>query len=65
MFPFVDPGWYEKYWFSEPPQPRRSSLPRKLARFAVVVAVLAGGGVALSHFSANHDGSAFLNSEHE
>ena len=50
MFPFVDPGWYERYWLSERPRPKRRSLPRSLARFAVLAGLLAGSGLALSQF---------------
>ena len=43
MFPLeVDPGWYEKYWLSEQPRPKRRPFARHLARFAVVVVLLAG-----------------------
>ena len=39
MFPFdVDPNWYEEYWYSDRPQPRRRSFGGSLARFAVLVA---------------------------
>ena len=53
MFPFqVDPAWYEEFWLTNRPE-RRRSLSGNLARLAVVVALLAGGGVALSHINAN------------
>ena len=52
MFPpfNLDPGWFERYWYAA--EPKRRSLSRSLARFAVLVALLAGGGSVLSshHF---------------
>jgi hypothetical protein len=51
MFPFdVDPNWYEEYWYSDRPQPRHGSFTGGMARFAVLVALLAGGGAVLSRF---------------
>ena len=51
MFPFeVDPGWYDAYWLSERPGPQHRSVAGHLARFAVVVALLAGGGAVLSRY---------------
>lgn len=51
MFPApfnIDPNWYEKYWFGERAPPKRRVFRRGIARFAVLVALLAGGGVLLS-----------------
>ena len=60
MFPWnVDPSWYEKYWLSEAPQPKHRSFPQHVARFAVLVAVVAGGGALLSHFHATRDVNAY------
>ena len=50
----VDPGWYEKHWLTERPQQRRRKLGGKLTRLAVVVTLLAGSGVVLSHHHAGH-----------
>ncbi len=50
MFPFVDPGWYEDYWYSNRPRPKRRPFSRSLARFAVLVGLLVGGSLALKHF---------------
>ena len=53
MFPApfeVDPKWYEKYWYSERPRPKRRTFGRSLARFGVLVALLAGSSVLLSKF---------------
>ncbi len=53
MFPppfNVDPKWYENYWFSEQQRPKRRPFRRSLAQFAVLVALLAGGGILLSQF---------------
>jgi hypothetical protein len=66
MFPVqVDPGWYDKYWLSEVPKPKRRPFGRHLARFAVLAALLAGGGVVLSEFHADHDGSGYQDWEQE
>jgi hypothetical protein len=66
MFPIdVDPGWYDKYWLSDPPKPKRRPFDRPLARFAVVAALLAGGGVVLSEFHVDHDGSGYQDWEQE
>ena len=50
MFPFVDPGWYEEYWYSNRQRPKRRSFSRSIARFAVLVGLLVGGSLALKHF---------------
>ncbi len=55
MFPFVDPGWYEEYWYSNRPRPKRRRLSSSFARFAVLVGLLLGSGLALKHF---HSGTA-------
>ena len=51
MFPFeVDPGWYGDHWYSD--RPRHSNAepsPPAWRRFAVLVLLLAGSGVVLSH----------------
>jgi hypothetical protein len=66
MFPLeVDPGWYGKYWLSERPQPQRRPFARHLARFAVVVVLLAGGGAVLSHFHSDHNGNGYQDWEQE
>ena len=53
MLPFkVDPAWYDEFWMTERLE-RPRSLPGNLARLATVVALLAGGGVTLSHFQAH------------
>jgi hypothetical protein len=64
MHPFeVGPGWYESYWYAERGRRKRSSVGGSVARFAVAVVLLAGGGMALSHFhvpghaGAAHDGA--------
>lgn len=50
MFPFVDPGWYEKYWYSDQPHPKRRSFSRSVTLFGVLVVLLIGGGLALSQY---------------
>jgi hypothetical protein len=46
----VDPGWYEAYWFSEPPRSRLPKNRAAMGRLAVLVAVLGGGTALLNHF---------------
>jgi hypothetical protein len=61
MFPLqVDPKWYENYWYSDRPRPRRRSFGGSVARFAMLVGLLAGGGLVLSHLhhQNNMDGYA-------
>jgi hypothetical protein len=51
MFPApfnVDPKWYENYWYSVRPRPKRRTFRRSLARFGALVALLAGSSVLLS-----------------
>lgn len=50
MFPPFnpDPGWFERYWYANRPEPKRRSFSRSLTRFAVLVALLAGSGFVLS-----------------
>ncbi len=55
MFPFVDPGWYEDYWYSNRPRPKRRPFSRSIARFALLVGLLVGGSLALKHF---HSGTS-------
>ncbi len=55
MFPWqVDPDWYEKHWLTELPPRNRPRFRGPLARLVVAVALLAGGGAALSHFYHGH-----------
>ena len=66
MFPFdVDPDWYDRYWMTDRPQPRRRSFSRSLTRFAVVVVLMAGGGAALSHFYPDHGAAHYQGWEQE
>ncbi len=66
MYPFgPDPGWYEKYWLSDQPTYRRKPYVGSLGRYVVVVVLLVGGGVALSHFHAHHDVSGYQDWEQE
>ena len=46
------PAGMTRYWLSNPPKPKHRPFGRHLARFAVVAALLAGGGVVLSEFHA-------------
>ena len=66
MYPFgPDTGWYEKYWLTDQPTYRRKSYVGSLMRYVVVVALLVGGGVALSHFNTHHDVSGYQDWEQE
>jgi hypothetical protein len=66
MFPIeVHPGWYDAYWYSERQRPRRRSLAERLARFTVLIVLLAGGGVALGHSQAHRDVSGAHDWEQE
>ena len=50
----------QNYWYSNWPRPRRRSFGGSLARFAMLVGLLAGGGLVLSHLhhQNNMDGYA-------
>jgi hypothetical protein len=66
MLPFeVDPGWYEKYWYSEQPEPKRRAFPDSLAPLAVLAVLLAGGGVVLTHVHDSGNASAYQDWEQE
>jgi hypothetical protein len=68
MFPNefeVDPGWYDAYWYSDRPRPKRRTFAGSLARFAVLAVLLAGSGVALSYFEARSDASGAHDWEQE
>jgi hypothetical protein len=54
----VDPGWYDAYWWTDRPRKKRRSLAGSLARFAVLIVLLAGGGMALSYFHVHSAASA-------
>ena len=61
----VDPDWYEKYWFSDRPAPRRRPFAGSLTKFAMLVALLAGGGAVLGHYHASHGAAGFQDWEQE
>ena len=66
MLPFlVDPAWYEEFWLSDKPPSQRRSVRGELARVAVVIALLAGGSVALTHFQADHQDRVYQDWEQE
>ena len=49
----------EKYWLSDRPQPKRRSVSRNLARFAVLTALVVGGSAVLSHYHVGHGASTY------
>jgi hypothetical protein len=54
MFPIkVDPRWYDTYWNSDRPQPKRRPLAGSVVRFALLIGMLAGGGAALSYLQSH------------
>jgi hypothetical protein len=66
MFPFeVDPGWYDACWLSERPGPQHRSVAGHLARLAVVVALVVGGGAVLSRYHVSQDESGYQDWEQE
>jgi hypothetical protein len=61
MTPFeVSPGWYDSYWYSDRPRPKRRSFSANFARFAVLIALLTGSGLALSNLQVQRDVSSGL-----
>ena len=49
LYPFVDPDAMQKlYWYRNLPPPKPRRLSRRLGRIAVLVGVLACGGLMLS-----------------
>jgi hypothetical protein len=66
MFPYeVDPGWYEKYWLTERPRPPRRANTGRLARLAVVVALVVGGGAMLSRVHVHNNWGGYQDWEQE
>ena len=65
-FPFKStPAGMTSTGSANAPKPKRRPFGRHLARFAVLAALLAGGGVVLSEFHADHDGSGYQDWEQE
>ncbi len=64
MFPpfAPDPGWYDRYWYSERPEQSRVSFSASLARFAVLAALVIGSGLVLSSHHVHKDASSGLQS---
>ena len=62
MFPPFppDPPRFDRYWYSEQPAPERRSTLRSLARFALLVELLVGGGLLLSRHNVQRDTSGGL-----
>ena len=56
----VGPGWYDTYWYSERARPRRRPVSRRVARLAVLVVLLLGGGMVLSNLHVGRDVSCAL-----
>jgi hypothetical protein len=66
MFPFeVNPEWYENYWLREQPRRYRPSLGGQLTGFAVVVALVVGGGALLSRYHVSQDDRGYQDWEQE
>lgn len=57
MFPPFepDPGWFERYWYADRPEPKHRPFFRNLARYAVLAALLAGGALAVSNHYVQSD----------
>ena len=53
----VDKAWYDGYWYTDHPHPRRRSFSGSLARFAVLVTAIVVGGTVLSHFRPSQEAS--------
>jgi hypothetical protein len=45
----VDPKWYDNYWLGAHPRNERRSFSQKVAWFAALVILLAGGGLVLDY----------------
>jgi hypothetical protein len=66
MFPLlVDPSWYENHWYGDRTPPRRRAVSRGLARFALLVVLLAGGGAVLSSVHVQRDAPGYQDWEME
>jgi hypothetical protein len=61
----VDPGWYEKYWLTEPPQPKQRTFAGHLGRFALALALLAGGGALLAQVHVDQHATGLQDWEQE
>jgi hypothetical protein len=66
MFPLqVDPNWYENHWYGSRSPPRRRKVSRGVARFALLVVLLAGGGAVLGSVHIQHDAPGYQDWEME
>lgn len=66
MFPLqVDPHWYEDYWYGDRTPPRRRTAFRGLARFTLLVVLLAGGSAVLGSVHVQHDAPGYQDWEIE
>jgi hypothetical protein len=54
----VSSGWYDTYWCSDQPRPKRRSFIGAHVRFAVPILLLVGSGVALSHVQRDASGKS-------
>jgi hypothetical protein len=50
----VDPDWYERFWYSNRPRPKRRPFASLVVRFALLVGLMGGGGAWLSLRHAQH-----------
>ena len=46
--PDVDQTWYQRYWYSEKPLPRRRAFSASLTRFAIIVCLIVAFGTVAS-----------------
>jgi hypothetical protein len=66
MFQFeAIPGWYESHWHGDPPRSQRSAFTVSLAGFALLVLLLAGSGMVLSHVHGDGNESGYQDWEEE
>ena len=57
----VSPAWFEKYWYGHQGKVRRPTSSKTLARCAIGILLVLGGGAVLYQFSAGRSASDLNN----
>lgn len=56
MSPFeVSPGWYDAFWCHDRRRPKHQTVSRNVARVAVLIVLLLGGGLVVTNLQVHGD----------